>query len=195
MKTSIDRLVLARSLHCVGGLHDVAFAESPPRAAWVRCPDGGFLLNSGWTIRPAGAAGCRSTRFPMSTAVSNDGKYLLVLNGGYNPPSVSVIDIAQKKEIGRTPLPDAWLGLTVCSETETRLRWRRKPRGCLRVVARSAERSADAHSRISLPFPISTTKGCSFIGDVAVIARCASAVCGGSARRQHLPSSICNPAD
>lgn len=75
-------------------------------------PGGGFLLDSGWIIRPAGDQIPVDT-FPMSTAVSDDGKYLLILNGGYNPPSVSVIDIAQKKEIGRTPLPDAWLGLTL----------------------------------------------------------------------------------
>src|SRR5579875_1380687 len=75
-------------------------------------PDGGFLLSSGWTIRPVGQQVPVDT-LPMSTAVSNNGKYLLVLNGGYNPPSISVIDIAQKREIGRTRLADAWLGLAV----------------------------------------------------------------------------------
>ena len=47
----------------------------------------------------------------MSSALSPDGKFLLVLNGGYNPPSISVLDIAAEKEVGRTPVPDAWLGL------------------------------------------------------------------------------------
>ncbi len=75
-------------------------------------PGGGFLLDSGWIIRPAGDQIPVDT-FPMSTALSDNGKYLLVLNGGYNPPSISVIDLAQKKEVGRTRLPDAWLGLTV----------------------------------------------------------------------------------
>ena len=28
---------------------------------------------------------------PMSSALSQDGKYLLVLNGGYRPPSISVV--------------------------------------------------------------------------------------------------------
>src|SRR5581483_1039136 len=74
--------------------------------------DGGFLLNNGWTIRPAGQQVPVDT-FPMSSAVSGDGKYLLVMNAGYNPPSISVIDIAQKREVGRTPLPDCWLGLAV----------------------------------------------------------------------------------
>jgi DNA-binding beta-propeller fold protein YncE len=75
-------------------------------------PDGGFLLNSGWTIRPAGTQVPVDT-FPMSTAISRNGKFLLVLNAGYNPPSISVIDIAQKKEVGRTKVEDAFLGLTV----------------------------------------------------------------------------------
>lgn len=73
-------------------------------------PGGGFLLNSGWTLRPAGQQIPVDT-FPMSAAVSHNGKYLLVLNGGYNPPSISIIDVAQKRELGRTPVADAWLGL------------------------------------------------------------------------------------
>ncbi len=74
--------------------------------------DGGFLLNSGWTIRPAGTQIPVST-FPMSMAFVPGGKYLLVLNAGYDPPTVSVIDVAQKRELGRTPIPDGWLGLAV----------------------------------------------------------------------------------
>lgn len=84
--------------------------QNPPLERVGPLPDGGFLLNSGWTIRPAGQQVGVDT-FPMSSAVSPDGKYLLVLNGGYNPPSVSVIDVASKHEVGRTPLPDCWLGL------------------------------------------------------------------------------------
>ncbi|HMF79509.1 MAG TPA: bifunctional YncE family protein/alkaline phosphatase family protein [Bryobacteraceae bacterium] len=74
--------------------------------------DGGVLLNNGWTIRPAGQQVAVGS-FPMSNAVSENGKYLLVLNAGYAPPSVSVIDIAAKKEVGRTQVADAWLGLAV----------------------------------------------------------------------------------
>ena len=49
---------------------------------------------------------------PMSTALSPDGKFLLVLNGGYRPPSISVMTVAPLKEIARVPVADAWLGLT-----------------------------------------------------------------------------------
>ena len=48
----------------------------------------------------------------MSTALSPDGRYLLVLNGGYNPPSISVIETATRRETSRVPVADGWLGLT-----------------------------------------------------------------------------------
>jgi YVTN family beta-propeller protein len=74
--------------------------------------DGGFLLTSGWKITPAGKQVAVDT-LPMSSVVSRDGKYLLVLNGGYNPPSISVIDIATTTELSRTRVPDAWIGLAL----------------------------------------------------------------------------------
>lgn len=74
-------------------------------------PGGGFLLNSGWKITAAGTQIPVDT-LPMSSALSPDKKFLLVLNAGYNPPTISVIDLATSKETSRTPVPDAWLGLT-----------------------------------------------------------------------------------
>jgi DNA-binding beta-propeller fold protein YncE len=104
-------LILLIALAGIFAVRDSVSLTSPAKRVGP-LPGGGFLLNSGWTIRPAGDQISVDT-FPMSTAVSNNGKYLLVLNGGYNPPSISVVDIASKHEVGRTPLPDAWLGLTV----------------------------------------------------------------------------------
>ena len=71
---------------------------------------GGFLLNSGWRLTPAGKQVPLDT-LPMATALSRDGRYLLVMNGGYNPPSISVLDVAAAREVARVPVPDAWLGL------------------------------------------------------------------------------------
>ena len=73
--------------------------------------DGGFLLSNGWRLKPAGKQVPVDT-LPMASALSPDGKYLLVLNAGYNPPSISVLDVASVKEVSRTPVADAWLGLT-----------------------------------------------------------------------------------
>ncbi len=73
-------------------------------------PGGRFLLNSGWRLTPAGRQVPLGT-LPMSTALSPDRKYLLVLNGGYLPPSISVLDVANERELGRVGVPDGWLGL------------------------------------------------------------------------------------
>ena len=72
---------------------------------------GGFLLVSGWRIQPAGKQIPLDT-LPLSSALSRDGRHLLILNGGYNPPSVSVLRTDTMQEIGRTPVADGWLGLT-----------------------------------------------------------------------------------
>jgi YVTN family beta-propeller protein len=71
-------------------------------------PDGGFLLTSGWKIKPAGTE-IPVGMFPMSSALTPDGKMLLVLN----PPNVSVIEVASAKEVSRAQVPDGWLGLTM----------------------------------------------------------------------------------
>jgi YVTN family beta-propeller protein len=81
-----------------------------PREQVGPLPDGGFLLNSGWRIQAAGQQ-VRVDTFPLASALSPDGRYLLVLNCGYNIPSISVIDTASAREIGRTQVADAWLGL------------------------------------------------------------------------------------
>ncbi len=73
--------------------------------------DGSFLLNSGWRIQPAGKQIPVGT-FPMSSALAPGGRYLLVLNGGYMPPSISVIDTSNGREAARVPVTDGWLGLT-----------------------------------------------------------------------------------
>ncbi len=73
--------------------------------------DGRFLLNNGWMLQPAGKQIPLDT-LPMSSALSPDGKYLLVLNGGYKPPSISVLSVAEERELSRVPVEDGWLGLT-----------------------------------------------------------------------------------
>ena len=74
--------------------------------------DGSVLLPTGWRIQPAGAQIPLDT-LPMATAISADGKFLLVLNAGYKPPSISVLSTAPMREIARVPVADAWLGMTL----------------------------------------------------------------------------------
>lgn len=90
----------------------VLFSEDKRPAGVGPLETGGFLLNSGWVLRPAGHE-VDTGSFPMSLIVSRDGKYVLVLSAGAQTPSVSVIDAQSRTELQRLPLPDAWLGLTM----------------------------------------------------------------------------------
>src|SRR5277367_2820150 len=97
----------------------VVSSSQPPRREQVGpLADGGFLLNSGWRVKPAGMQIPLDT-LPMSSVLSKDGRFLIVMNGGYNPPSLSVLDTRDGHEIGRTPVPDAWLGLSLSSNGKT----------------------------------------------------------------------------
>src|SRR5215471_8406562 len=86
-------------------------SQAPPPERVGPLANGGFLLNSGWRLAPAGRQ-VPLDSFPMSSALSRDGRYLLVLNAGYNPPSISVLDTTNSRELSRVPVADAWLGLT-----------------------------------------------------------------------------------
>src|SRR5674476_1330368 len=69
----------------VGPLPDAAFlslaalltSQPAPREQVGPLPGGAFLLNSGWRLDPVGRQIALDT-LPMSTALSPDGKYLLV---------------------------------------------------------------------------------------------------------------------
>jgi DNA-binding beta-propeller fold protein YncE len=108
MQVSLALILLAAALS----------SQPPARERVGLLPDGGFLLNSGWRVKPAGQQIPLDT-LPMSSVLSKDGKFLIVLNGGYKPPSLSVIDLASTREIGRTPVKDAWLGMALAPDGKT----------------------------------------------------------------------------
>ncbi|BDC48615.1 hypothetical protein F183_A09310 [Bryobacterales bacterium F-183] len=56
---------------------------------------------------------------PMSPLVTRDGKTMFVLNSGRERPSVSVIDTASLRELSRTPVEGAWLGLALTEDEKT----------------------------------------------------------------------------
>ena len=103
-----------RFLYIAAALGSAAFLVSQPGPERMQPgPDtaGGYMLVSGWRIQPAGKQIPLDT-FPMSSALSKDGRHLLILNAGYNPPSISVLRTDTMQELGRTTLVDGWLGLT-----------------------------------------------------------------------------------
>ena len=76
-----------------------------------RTEDGSFLLNTGWRIRPAGKNIPLST-LPMSQVLAPDRRMLAVLNGGYMPASLSLVDLETARESARVTITDAgvdWL--------------------------------------------------------------------------------------
>src|SRR5580698_9199139 len=93
-------------------------SQPPPREQVGPLANGGFLLNSGWRVKPAGTQIPLDT-LPMSSLLSKDGRFLVVLNGGYNPPSLRVLDTKDGREVGRTPVTDAWLGMSLSPNGKT----------------------------------------------------------------------------
>src|SRR6185369_3101163 len=98
--TPMSRIALAAGVLLLAALLS---SQPAPREQVGPLPGGGFLLNSGWRVDPAGKQVPVDT-FPMSSALSPDGKYLLVLNGGYKPPSVSVIEAASGRVLSSVPV-------------------------------------------------------------------------------------------
>ena len=72
----------------------------------------GYLLNSGWLLRPAGRQ-IELDALPMSSLLTPAGRYLIVLQGGYNPPAVTVLDAKTERKVSEARLPDAWLGMAL----------------------------------------------------------------------------------
>lgn len=73
-------------------------------------PGGGYLLPSGWTVRPAGRQIALGS-LPLAAALSPDGKFVAVMNAGYVDPSIVMLDAASLSVVWQVPVPDAWLGL------------------------------------------------------------------------------------
>ena len=103
------RMLLALSAVLIAALSS---SQPIPREQVGLLPDGGFLLNSGWRVKPAGTQVPLDT-LPMSSVLSADGRFLIVLNGGYKPPSIMVLDTKDGHQISKAPVEDAWLGLAL----------------------------------------------------------------------------------
>ena len=106
--TAIHRSALVVATLAAAGL---LISQPEPQERVGPRSDGSFLLNSGAILQPAGRQVQLST-FPMASALSPDGKYLIILHGGYLPPSISLRNPETLAELHSLTLPDAWLGLS-----------------------------------------------------------------------------------
>jgi DNA-binding beta-propeller fold protein YncE len=80
--------------------------------------DGGFALNSLWTIKPAGRQVPLDT-LPINSQLSPDGRFLVVLHSGFNKPSVRVLSTDNFIVVDELALEGAWLGLCFAPGGET----------------------------------------------------------------------------
>jgi YVTN family beta-propeller protein len=91
----------------------VAIPSNPPQRVGPH-PDGGYLLPTGWRVAPAGiSVPLPMDTFPITLRLHPDGKSLFVLNTGYLPPSLIIMNTANPREAVRISLQDAWLGLAI----------------------------------------------------------------------------------
>ena len=139
-------------------------SQPAPREQVGPLPRGGFLLNSGWRVAPAGRQVPLDT-LPMSTALSPDGKYLLVLNAGFKPPSISVVEIASARVVSSIGGAGCVAGPGFRAQERPAIRgWRGTGVGFRVYVSRMAPSRPGGPSKRS---PRAARTGQDFVGDVA----------------------------
>lgn len=84
-------------------------SQAPPALRPGLLTDGSELLPTGWRIKPAGTQ-VGTGSFPLGSALSPDGGFLLVSNAG-SPSSISVIRTDTLATVAKVPVPEAWQGI------------------------------------------------------------------------------------
>jgi DNA-binding beta-propeller fold protein YncE len=74
--------------------------------------DGGFLLPSGWTLRPAGRQVPLQT-LPLASVLTPDKKSVLILQSGYNTPVVSLHSLPAGEKLSAVELKDSFHGIVM----------------------------------------------------------------------------------
>jgi hypothetical protein len=90
-------------------------AAHPPREQVGPESDGGFRLNTGWQIHPAGRTVSLST-LPMSAALAPGGQRVAVLNGGFLTASVDYLSLQSVSRTASVSITDAWRGLAFSAD-------------------------------------------------------------------------------
>ena len=150
--------LIAASLAAAGLFADPASAQINVG----RQPDASVILPTGQRITPAGTQVVVNS-MPIAAAESRDGRHLLVLQSGYETPSISVLDAQAMSPHSRVELPDAWLGLAL-SEAGDRLF---VSGGARQSVWELSFRSGELRLEREFPIPGECSGNCSsLIGDV-----------------------------
>jgi DNA-binding beta-propeller fold protein YncE len=89
-------------------------SQAPPALQPGALTDGSELLPTGWRIKPAGTQ-VKVGVFPTSSALSADGRFLLVVNAGA-PASLSVLRADTLAVVSNVAVADAWQGITFSAD-------------------------------------------------------------------------------
>jgi YVTN family beta-propeller protein len=112
----IAAVIIAALVITVFSIHSQTSQTHTPKEVHVgSTADGSFLLNTGWSLRPAGKTIPLST-LPMSAAISPDGRRVAVLNGGYLPASVDFLDMETTNKSSSVSITDGWRGLAFSAD-------------------------------------------------------------------------------
>ncbi|HVA29446.1 MAG TPA: bifunctional YncE family protein/alkaline phosphatase family protein [Candidatus Baltobacteraceae bacterium] len=90
----------AIALAVVAGLaHSVSHVSAAP---------GTIVLPNGWLLRPPPGAEASTGTMPQGMAPSPDGTQVAVVEGGFNPPALSLYRLPGLEHVATIPLPDAF---------------------------------------------------------------------------------------
>lgn len=106
----MKKLIL--TLACLTLIATLLVSQPEGRELVGSLPGGRFLLPTGAVVKPAGDQLPLDT-FPMTALLTPNKRHLLVLHGGYNQPSVHVLDPTTLQTLSTITLEDAWLGLAI----------------------------------------------------------------------------------
>lgn len=126
--------------------------------------DKGFLLPSGWTLRPAGTQTALET-LPLAAVPSKDGRSVLVLQSGFNKPLLSLLALPGGKLLASLELKDSFHGLLQRGDT---VYVGGGSTGSLHEIKLEGERLTFVRSHVLEPNPPAAAG--SFIGDVVLAA-------------------------
>jgi YVTN family beta-propeller protein len=81
-------------------------------------PDGSVLLHNQWSIRPAGRQVQLPGTLPVNVAVDPKGKFAAVMDCGYGPHEVVVVELNSGKITSRAPLGNSFYGMVFSADGE-----------------------------------------------------------------------------
>jgi YVTN family beta-propeller protein len=88
-------------------------SAAPPQTAGPS--EKGFVLPNGWVLTPVGRH-VELTDLPLNILPLPDNRRVLVATDGYNRHQLSLIDLAQERELSRESVGESWFGLALSPE-------------------------------------------------------------------------------